>query len=437
MRSLENLSSIQEYLQSAALDRFSTYIFEGRQSPLIMPGWKSTLVSAGSDVNWTGKLSKLISYKQWSPELSEIIEKLSSGKRLSVDDGVTLFNHPKLHEVGQLANFSKFARYGDKVFFNSNVHINQTNICVLACKFCAFRRSKKQSDAYELSIEDYVSEVGKYSRLIDEVHSVGGLHPDWDIAHYETLISSAKDRYPEITIKALTAVEIKHLSQQSNISYLETLKRLKEAGLDSLPGGGAEILNDQIREVICNGKESSEEYLDIHRKAHSIGIPSNCTMLFGTIETIRDRVIHMDKLRKLADEYNLFQCFVPYPFLPDSTRLPEAQLATSNEILRTIAVSRLMLDSIPHIKAYRMNIGDEVAELALNYGADDIDGTVRQESIMHLAGADSSLNYDIYQMAKLVKDAGFTPIKRNTTYTSFTTVDVTPPKRPRRLNVIA
>ena len=247
---------------------------------------------------------------------------------------------------------------------------------------------------------------------------------------------AAKNKYPNISIKALTAVEIKHLSNQSNTSFVETLSRLKRAGLDSLPGGGAEILNDQVREIICNGKESSAEYLEIHRMAHSLGIPSNSTMLFGTIENIDDRLNHMDKLRNLADEYGLFQCFVPYPFLPDSTRLPEAQLATSNEILRTIAVSRLMLDSIPHIKAYRMNIGDEIAELALNYGADDVDGTVRQESIMHLAGAKSSLNYDIYQMAKLVSDAGYVPVKRNTTYTQFSSINLEPPKRTKRLKMI-
>lgn len=402
-----------------------------------MSGWLSTPKNAGCDINWVENLSAALSKKHWDPNLHSIVNKLSTGTRLSVDDGVRLFTHPNLHEVGQLANMVKYARFGNNVFFNSNVHINQTNVCVLACKFCAFRRSKKQADAYELSIDSYLEEMDKYARLVDEVHSVGGLHPDWDVEYYENLISSAKQKHPDIAIKALTAVEIKHLAQQSNIDYTETLSRLKNAGLDSLPGGGAEILNDDIRQIICNGKESSDEYLEIHRQAHSLGIPSNCTMLFGTIESIHDRVIHMDKLRQLADEYGLFQCFVPYPFLPDSTRLPEAQLATSNEVLRTIAVSRLMLDSIPHIKAYRMNIGDEIAELALNYGADDIDGTVRQESIMHLAGADSSLNYDIYQMAKLVKDAGFIPIKRNTTYTKFTTVTVEAPKRPRRLNVIA
>ena len=402
-----------------------------------MTGWASTLTIAGSDHDWPSKLKEMLSQKQWSSNLSKIVDKLKNGTRLSIADGHTLYQHKNLYEVGQLANMVKLSRYGKHVFFNSNVHINQTNICVLACKFCAFRRSKRQSDAYQLSIDGYLEEMDRYSDIVDEVHSVGGLHPDWNVEHYEALIKAAKMKYPEIAIKALTAVEIKHLSLQSGISYNETLFRLKSAGLDSLPGGGAEILNDDVREIICKGKESSDEYLEIHRQAHSLGIPSNCTMLFGTIESIGDRLLHMDKLRQLADEHNLFQCFVPYPFLPDSTRLPEAQLATSNEVLRTIAVSRLMLDSIPHIKAYRMNIGDEIAELALNFGADDIDGTVRQESIMHLAGANSSLNYDIYQMAKLVNDAGFIPIKRNTTYTRFSQVNVEPPKRVRRLNVIA
>ena len=401
-----------------------------------MTEWTSTLTLAGCDENWVQNLANLLAGNNWSDNLKSIVKKLANGERLSISDGHVLYSHQNLHEIGQLANMVKLARFGKNVFFNSNVHINQTNICVLACKFCAFRRSKKQSDAYELSIDDYLGEMEKYSDVIDEVHSVGGLHPDWDIDFYEDLILAAKNKYPNISIKALTAVEIKHLSNQSNTSFAETLSRLKKAGLDSLPGGGAEILNDRVREIICNGKESSAEYLEIHRMAHSLGIPSNSTMLFGTIENIDDRLNHMDKLRNLADEYGLFQCFVPYPFLPDSTRLPEAQLATSNEILRTIAVSRLMLDSIPHIKAYRMNIGDEIAELALNFGADDVDGTVRQESIMHLAGAKSSLNYDIYQMAKLVSDAGYVPVKRNTTYTQFTSVKLEPPKRTKRLKMI-
>ena len=295
---------------------------------------------------------------------------------------------------------------------------------------------KKQADSYELSIDSYLEKLDEYSPYIDEVHTVGGLHPDWDIQYYETLFRAVKHKYPDISIKALTAVEIKHLAKNSNLSFQDILIKLKDAGLTSIPGGGAEILNDEIRDIICRGKETTSEYLEIHEAAHINNIPSNCTMLFGTLETLRDRLVHMDLLRTLADKYSLFQCFVPYPFLPDHTRLPEAQLATANEILRTIAISRLMLDSIPHIKAYRMNIGDELAEIALHYGADDVDGTVGQESIMHLAGAQSSLNYNVYNMAKLITDAGFVPIKRDTTYQNFTTVSVEVPKRTKKLNVI-
>ena len=210
--------------------------------------------------------------------------------------------------------------------------------------------------------------------------------------------------------------------------------RLQEAGLTSLPGGGAEILDDDVRQIICNGKESSQEYLDIHEVAHDIGLPSNCTMLFGTIETSQQRVEHMIQLRDLGQRTKGFQCFVPYPFLPDSTRLPMAQLSTGQEILRVIAVSRIMLDSIPHIKAYRMNIGDSMAELALQFGADDIDGTVKQESIMHLAGSKTPLDYGVKQLAKLVTRSGNIPIKRNTTYSEFE--KFVPPKEPRRLPVV-
>tara|TARA_B100001250_G_scaffold412719_1_gene444690 strand:+ start:869 stop:2080 length:1212 start_codon:yes stop_codon:yes gene_type:complete len=401
-----------------------------------MSEWSASLFDAGVDKNWQENLETKLSSRDWSQEISPIVEKLRLGVRLSIEDGKFLFHYQNLTEIGLLANLVKQSRFGDNVYFNSNIHINQTNICVLSCKFCAFRRSSRQSDAYELSIQEYLDQISDFSEVIDEVHSVGGLHPDWDVSYYEKLIYSAKKQYPKISIKALTAVEIKHLSNLSGLSFSSTLKRLKDAGLDSLPGGGAEILNDEIREIICKGKESSDEYIGIHRDAHRLGIPSNCTMLFGTIETFEDRLIHMDKLRLLADEYSLFQCFVPYPFLPDSTRLPEAQLATGNEILRTIAISRLMLDSIPHIKAYRMNIGDELAELALQYGADDLDGTVRQESIMHLAGATSSLDYDVYNLAKIIIDSGFIPVKRNTVYTKFKVVNPEPPKRKKRLKVI-
>tara|TARA_B100001093_G_scaffold138699_2_gene131236 strand:- start:12242 stop:13309 length:1068 start_codon:yes stop_codon:yes gene_type:complete len=352
-----------------------------------------------------------------------------------MSDGMMLYTHPNLNEVGRLSHCVRQSRFGNHAFFNSNVHVNQTNICVLACKFCAFRRSKRQDDAYALGVEEYLEDLAQYADVVDEVHSVGGLHPDWGVEHYEELFIQSRKRFPHIAIKALTAVEVKHLSHKSDISFHETLTRLKAAGLGSLPGGGAEILDDDVRKIICNGKESSQEYLDIHRTAHLIGLPTNCTMLFGTVETLEQRLNHMIRLRELNDETNGFQCFVPYPYLPDASRLPEAQLATGSEILRTIAISRLMLDSIPHIKAYRMNIGDELAELALQFGADDIDGTVQKESIMHLAGSTTPLDHDRIQLARLIKDAGCIPIQRNTTYQEFELFTPPVPKPRRRLKM--
>ena len=400
-----------------------------------MTVWSSTIELAGSDSNWKENISNLLDEISWSDEILPVVKKVRNSERLDLNDGILLYNHLDIFELGLLATCSKKARFGDKVFFNSNVHINQTNVCVLACKFCAFSRSKRSNEAYSLTIENYIDELEKYSSVVDEVHSVGGLHPDWDVDYYCELFSTVKDRFPHISIKALTAVEIKHLSKVSKISIEEVFSKLINAGLDSLPGGGAEILNDDIRNIICYGKETSSEYIEIHRAAHKSGIPSNCTMLFGTIESLEDRLEHMFQIRSLADETSMVQCFVPYPFLPDSTRLPEAQLATSNEILRTIAISRLVLDNVPHIKAYRMNIGDNLAELALNFGADDVDGTVGRESIMHLAGATSSLDYDKYQLGKLIADAGYIPIIRDTKYENFSQYVIKTPKRVRRLKM--
>ena len=386
---------------------------------------------AGEQHNWLEQLRESLSQRRWSEALQPLADKLARNQPLSLEDGLTLYNHVDLNEVGALANLVRQSRFGSKAFFNSNVHINQTNICVLACRFCAFRRGPKANDAYAMSVEDYLADLSTYAHAVDEVHSVGGLHPDWGVEHYETLFSRVALEYPEISIKALTAVEIKHLAQKSSLTTKDVLKRLKAAGLTSLPGGGAEILDDGVRAIICNGKESSAEYLQIHREAHEVGLPSNCTMLFGTIETLEQRLQHMISLRDLNTNTRGFQCFVPYPFLPDDTRLPEAQLASGSEILRTIAVSRLMLNNIPHIKAYRMNIGDHLAELALQFGADDIDGTVQKESIMHLAGSTAPLDHDRAKLARLIHDAGCEPVQRNTTYSSFEPY-TPPPVQPRR-----
>ena len=386
---------------------------------------------AGEHHDWARRLESSMEQRPWSSVLQPIAAKLASNHPLTLEDGLVLYHHPDLNEVGALANMVRQARFDSKAFFNSNVHINQTNICVLACRFCAFRRGPKAKDAYAMSVEDYLADLATYAHAVDEVHSVGGLHPEWDVEHYETLFQRVAAEYPHISIKALTAVEIKHLGQRSSISTKEVLKRLKDAGLTSLPGGGAEILDDEVRAVICNGKESSEEYLRIHREAHEVGLPSNCTMLFGTIETLEQRLQHMISLRELNEQTQGFQCFVPYPFLPDDTRLPEAQLASGSEVLRTIAVSRLMLNNIPHIKAYRMNIGDHLAELALQFGADDIDGTVQKESIMHLAGSTAPLDHDRAKLARLIHDAGCEPVQRNTIYSEFEAY-TPPPVQPHR-----
>ena len=384
-----------------------------------MTEWSSTSLLADRDPEWRQVLKSNLRQIDWSESLQGIVDKILDDEVLTKQDGLSLFSEPNLFELGQLALLHKKAMFGERAYFNSNVHINQTNICVLACRFCAFRRGPKSDDAYALSIESYLEELSKFSPFVNEVHSVGGLHPEWTVDHYADLFRRIRLEHPHISIKALTAVEVKHLAQLSNLTIKETLLQLKQSGLTSLPGGGAEILDDDVRAIICNGKESSQEYLDIHRTAHEIGLPSNCTMLFGTIETATQRVEHILQLRDLASQANGFQCFVPYPFLPDSTRLPMAQLSTGQEILRVIAVSRNLMDTIPHIKAYRMNIGDELAELALQFGADDIDGTVQQESIMHLAGSTAPLNHDMQQLSKLVRNAGCIPIKRNTTYTKF------------------
>jgi|TARA_B110001454_G_scaffold596_1_gene474 aminodeoxyfutalosine synthase len=351
--------------------------------------------------------------------LSKCHTLICNNQRISLKLGIQLFNHNNLSGIFALANSIKKSRYGNYVYFNENLHVNTTNICVLACRFCAFRKGPRHSEAYSFNVKEFLEQIKPFANRIDEVHSVGGLHPEWTIEHYEELYRESKKCYPNIMIKSLTAVEIKHIANRSELSIEDTLIRLSDAGLDSLPGGGAEILVDSVRNRICRGKESSDEYLNIHKIAHNLDISTNCTMLFGTVETLEERAIHLDKLRMLQDETNGFQCFVPYPFLPDKSRLPEAQLASLNEILRVIAISRIMLDNIPHIKAYRMNLGSKVASLALLAGADDIDGTVSHEEIMHEAGSKARLDTDSDELSRLIESVDSIPIKRNTLYTEF------------------
>ena len=361
---------------------------------------------------------------------------ISEGGRIDLDLGLSLYKHAPLLQLGELAHSMKRKMHGKKIHFNLNLHVNTTNICVLACRFCAFRKGSKHEDAYYLSVEEYLDRVRPYSESIDEVHSVGGLHPEWTIEHYENLYRAMKKEFPHITIKSLTAVEIKHIAKRTGISIPKTLTRLMEAGLDAIPGGGAEILVDSVRDRICRGKESSLEYLSIHRSAHEAGLPTNCTMLFGTVETLRDRITHLDLLRRLQDETSGFQCFVPYPFLPDKTRLPEAKIPSAEEVLRTISISRLMLDNIPHLKAYRMNIGDDLASLAILNGADDLDGTVEKEEIMHSAGSSTPLNTGMDGLIRMIESTGQDAVQRNTTYTRFKSHTLKNRSEPKALPVL-
>ena len=393
---------------------------------------------SGSERNWREKLSRMsipISVKN-NVLLSKTLQSLINEGRVSCQLGQELHINAPLPGLTALAMMIKKSRFGDSIFFNENLHVNTTNVCTLACRFCAFRKGPRHRDAYSLTPEEFVSRIEPFEGKIDEVHAVGGLHPDWNIDHYSEIYRITKQRFPGMSIKSLTAVEVKHIASKSGLGVLETLTILRDSGLDSLPGGGAEILVDTIRDRICMGKEKSSEYLEIHGIAHELGIPTNCTMLFGTIETIQDRITHLNKLREQQDSSGGFQCFVPYPFLKDNTRLPEAQLASGEEVIRIISLSRIMLDNIPHIKAYRMNIGDHLSTIAINSGADDIDGTVGHEEIMHVAGSTTNLNYDSYKLGNLIDSAGQNPVKRDSTYTRFEPLEIKPKREGKLLPII-
>ena len=379
-----------------------------------------------SDSEWRRRLGEMEIPECISSNevLNRCLGILVQGGRVSEDDGMRLMRENSLSALSSLADIIKHSRYGDDVFYNENLHVNTTNICVLASRFCAFRKGVKHPDAYALTPRDFVDRIEPFSDNIDEVHSVGGLHPKWNVRDYAELFSAIKETYPHIHIKSLTAIEIIHIARRSGITVEAALEVLRRAGLGSMPGGGAEILVDSVRDRICRGKESSDEYLEVHATAHEMGIPTNCTMLFGTVETAGDRIRHLIRLREQQDRSGGFQCFVPYPFLSDRSRLPEAQLSSSSEVIRMIAVSRIMLDNIPHIKAYRMNLGDHLASLCLNAGADDIDGTVSHEEIMHDAGSSTRLDTSSEELARLIASSGSRAVKRDSMYSEFRSYDI-------------
>lgn len=348
--------------------------------------------------------------------MNEIKEKIMSGIRLGLNEGVFLFESDDLFSLGKLANEIAERKNGKKVYYVRNRHINPTNICVNRCKFCAFSRSKGDKGAYELTIEEILSRLteGRYR----EVHIVGGLHPDWDLEYYVRTISEIKKRFPEIHIKAFTAVEIDHLSRISGMTIRDVLKKLKDSGLDVMPGGGAEIFAEKIRRQLCPEKISSDRWLEIHREAHKLGIRTNATMLYGHIESYRDRVDHLIRLRALQDETGGFLAFIPLPYHPVNTETGGSSTSGIDE-LKTIAISRLILDNFDHIKAYWIMLGEKIAQISILFGADDIDGTVIEEKITHSAGAMTKEGLTIEELREIIIKTGKTPIERDALYREY------------------
>lgn len=350
-------------------------------------------------------------------DLSKIAKKVEKGTRLSKDDALTLMNSNDLISIGQLANKVKERKSGNYAYFNVNRHINLTNICVSRCKFCAFSRDKSDSDAYAMTTDEAL-EIARSARDlgITEFHIVSGLHPDLPFDYYLDVISGLKNIMPDVHIQAFTAVEIAYFAKIAGLSTKEVLARLKEAGLGSLPGGGAEILNHRVREAVCSKKASAAEWLEVMREAHSLGLKSNATMLYGHVETIEERIDHLLTLRNLQDETGGFQSFIPLPFHPQNTQLLDFKKPSAFENMKMLAVSRLVLDNFPHVKAFWIMLGLKVAQLSLLFGVDDLDGTVVEEKITHAAGADTDQSISKDELLKIVSTTGRIPVERDTLY---------------------
>lgn len=346
--------------------------------------------------------------------LEAIHEKVREGRRLDLEDGERLFGCPDVLAVGALAHQARSRLHGRNAYYVLNQHINYSNVCVNGCRFCAFGRTKDDPLAFELSLADILDKIR--SRLADpitEIHIVGGCHPDLPFSYYEMLIRSIKELRPDVVIKAFTAVEIAHFAKIESISTQEVLARFRRAGLEMMPGGGAEVFSTRVRGLLCPEKLSGEGWLAVTREAHEMGIKTNATMLYGHLETVRERVEHLDALRLLQDETQGFNCFIPLPFQPANTQVENARGTTGVEDLKTIAVSRLMLDNIPHIKAYWVMLTVKLAQVALHFGADDLDGTVIEEKIGHMAGAESEQALTRSQLERIIIEGGFEPVERD------------------------
>jgi aminodeoxyfutalosine synthase len=350
--------------------------------------------------------------------LAALERKLESGERLTYEDGCALFLHPDLLELGALANRVRERRHGDRTYFNVNMRFEATNVCEASCSFCAFAKLEEGAPlAHTTSHEAAWRELEQFpDPRLTELHMVNGLHPNLPFEWYEDLLRGWKRVRPQVHLKCFTGVEIVFFAQKFGMSYEEVLGRLQAAGLGSLPGGGAEIFHPDVRQRIAPDKATAEEYLAAHRAAHRLGLPSNCTMLYGHIETFEHRVDHLLKLRALQDETGGFQCFIPLAFHNENNSLRKLPEPTAVDNLRTLAVARLLLDNFAHVKAYWVSMGIATAQIALRFGADDLDGTIVHESIYHSAGSKVPMALSRDELVRLIREAGRVPVERDTTY---------------------
>ena len=358
------------------------------------------------------------------PRLFPIAEKVLDGERLTKADGITLFQSMDLLAIGALADHVNRQKNGDRVFICANQHLNPTNVCILraTCTFCSFARTPKEDGAYTMELEEAFHEASlARDTPVREFHIVGGLHPRLKVSYYEDLIRGLKERHPGVEVKALTAVEIAHLARVEKCSVDDVLRRLVEAGLDSIPGGGAEVFAEGVRATIAERKLAAAEWLDVHRRAHALGIPSNCTMLYGHVETLEDRMEHLSALRDLQDETGGFLTYIPLAYHPDNNELGEelgrtGTATTGFDDLKNLAIGRLFLDNFRHIKTHWIMNTAKVSQIALHFGVDDLEGTVRRERIYHEAGAHTPEGMSFAEIVRIIKDAGKRPVERNAHY---------------------
>jgi aminodeoxyfutalosine synthase len=350
-------------------------------------------------------------------DLRDLHDKVVAGERISDADALRLFESKDLNTVGAIANIVNQRKNGGRASYIINRYINYSNYCILSCQFCSFARKKRDKDGFELSVDQVVQKAREALALgITELHIVGGLHPSLPFSYYIDMLRALRALDERLQLKCFTAIEILHLAWLAKKSVPETLSELRAAGLNSLTGGGAEIFRKEVRSTIARGKESAEEYLDVHRTWHRMGGRSTCTMLYGHVETLADRVDHLRQLRALQDETRGFVGFVPLPYQPENNGIPVDTPPTGFDALRTIAASRIYLDNFDHITAYWVGMGLKLAQVALNYGADDLHGTIIEEHIFHMAGAKSPQLQTVAEMVKAIRETGRTPVQRNTFY---------------------